>query len=742
MGDWAKSILVISCLFILTVFISQNVHAELVLFKIPSDQPSLPDIFDVAIDGSGNIVATFFSGGLVKFDQTGSEIFNVNGDGTPFGEFSNPMGVGIDPSGNVYVADRQNVRIVKFDSSGNFLLEFGQGGSGAGDFSGPEDIASDSSGNVYVVEAGNHRVQKFNSMGVFQSMFGWGVDTGAAAFQTCTSSCQSGLSGSGDGQFNAPTNIFVDISGNIWISETNNHRVQKFDTSGFDSSGNFLLKFGRNGGDGTSGSGNGEFNFPEGIGGDSSGNIFVADSLNNRIQKFDSSGSFLSEFGSVGDANGEFAAPRGVDLDSSNNIFVADGNNNRVQKFNSAGGFLDKFGSHGTEQGLFADPWKLDVDFSGNILVVDTNNERVQKFDSTGGFLLEFGTDGNGDGEFQFPRGIGVDNSANIYVADTGNHIIQKFDSTGTFIGWMGKCTSGINCDVGNQRSNGFSCNDIDCSGSGTGSADGQFFNPADVKISPNGIIYVADDTNSRVQKFDSSGNHIQSIGSFCGLPTSGGSGSGCVDPDGGGPLDLGDGQFWGPQGVAPDASENVYVADTFNDRIQKFDSSGNFVSKFGKNGGDGSPGLGDGEFFGPRGVAVDSSGNIYVVDRDRFQKFDSSGNFVSTFGQHGTDIDELSSDPRGIVVDSSAIIYVADTRNSRILVLTQTCLPPISEDWDITENCTLETSDTAPENVIVQNGAVLTIPAGLTLDIDFASFNLTVKSGSGVLIESGGAVT
>ena len=116
------------------------------------------------------------------------------------------------------------------------------------------------------------------------------------------------------------------------------------------------------------------------------------------------------------------------------------------------------------------------VDSSGNIYAV--LNEKVLKFDSAGTILLEFGTSGNGDEQFRQPHGIAVDSSNNFYVADTSNDRVQKFNSVGVFQGWMGKCTGGSKCDDLNQKSIGFDCNAAQCSGLGSGSADGQFDSP------------------------------------------------------------------------------------------------------------------------------------------------------------------------------------------------------------------------------------------------------------------------
>jgi len=185
---------------------------------------------------------------------------------------------------------------------------------------------------------------------------------------------------------------------------------------------------------GTAGSGNGQLNLPESVAVDSSGNIYVVDTGNNRIQKFSSAGDYLSQFGGFGTGNGKLRSPSAITLDSAGNIYVADTGNNRIQKFSSAGVYVSQFGTLGSGNGQFRSPSALALDSAGNIYVADTNNHRIQKFSSAGVYVSQFGTLGNGNGQFSTPQGVSLDNYGNVLVSDTGNHRIEKFDTSGNFV--------------------------------------------------------------------------------------------------------------------------------------------------------------------------------------------------------------------------------------------------------------------------------------------------------------------
>jgi DNA-binding beta-propeller fold protein YncE len=247
----------------------------------------------------------------------------------------------------------------------------------------------------------------------------------------------------------------------------------------------------------------------------------------------------VTAWGDSGSGNGQFDAPQDVAVDANGEVYVVDDLNSRIQVFSSTGTYLRQWGSFGIGDSQFKGPRGIAVDESLHVFVSENGlpNKRVQKFTSTGTFLAKWGSLGTGDGQFQSPRGVSIDEDGYVLVVDAVSNRVQRFTTMGTFVAKWG---------------NG-------------GSGDGEFQLPTGIACAP-GKILVADQSNHRIQVFAADGTFQESFGSFCSLP----GGTGCVDPDGAGSLDLGDGQFHFPLGVAADASGNVYVADTQNHRIQK----------------------------------------------------------------------------------------------------------------------------------------------------------------------------
>ena len=187
---------------------------------------------------------------------------------------------------------------------------------------------------------------------------------------------------------------------------------------------------------GSKGSGDTQLYGPSGVAVDrSSGNVYVADTYNNRIQKFTSDGKMvLANWGSYGPDPGQFAYPWGIAVDSSGNVYVADNYNSRIQEFSSDGKtVLANWGSKGSDPGLFNRPLGIAIDPLGNVYVADTQNNRIQKFTTDGTTLLaDWGSKGSDDGQFSEPLGVAVDSSGNVYVLDYDNDRIQEFAKVAT----------------------------------------------------------------------------------------------------------------------------------------------------------------------------------------------------------------------------------------------------------------------------------------------------------------------
>jgi len=251
-----------------------------------------------------------------------------------------------------------------------------------------------------------------------------------------------GSNGIKNGQFKNPRSVITNSKGNIIVSDSENHRIQVFD-----SQGQFISTFGEKG------DGNGQFYGPYGIATNSKGNIIVSDENNNRIQIFDSEGNFISKFGIEGDGNGQFNHPNGITIDSNGNILVTEWENHRIQIFDSAGKFISKFGEKGSRNGQLNHPNGIAVNSKGDIIVVDQHNHRIQIFDSNGQFISKFGGQGNAKGRFHYPWGIHVDLEGNILIADRNNNGVQVFSPNGEYIAHIREATPvGITIDPKTQN--------------------------------------------------------------------------------------------------------------------------------------------------------------------------------------------------------------------------------------------------------------------------------------------------
>jgi DNA-binding beta-propeller fold protein YncE len=416
--------------------------------------------------------------------------------------------------------------------------------------------------------------------------------------------------GSGNGQLNRPEGTAIDSSGNVWVADFYNGRVEKFSPSG-----TFLATYG------TWGTGNLQFREPNGVAiSQSTGNVYVADTTNNRIEELNASGAYVTSFGTSG--SGALSGPIGVAVDSSGNLWVGDHGHNRLVEYSGSGVFIREVGTVGSGNGQLSGPEGVAIS-EGSIYVADTGNYRVEQFSSLGAYLGQFGAKGSGAGKFEGPAWIAANpSSGNLYVSDTASHRVEEWSPAGRFLTeWS------------------------------TWGPTHELSFPVGIAISATGTPYVADKWGAKVSTWappEASAAHLIS-GSPYGSSGSGG------------------GQLKYPHGVAIDGEGNAWVADSGNNRIEKFSAKGSFIAAYGKEG------SGNGEFKNPWAIDVNqSTGNVYISDANnhRVQELSSSGAFIRAFGTEGSG---KLAEPGGLKVDSAGNVWVPDMSADKLIEYSST---------------------------------------------------------------------
>ncbi len=286
-------------------------------------------------------------------------------------------------------------------------------GRAPGQFSYPRAVAVDAQGRIYVADSGNNRVQVFNPDGSFLRQFG----------STCKLDTREGCTGDGRGQFNEPWGIAVDGEGNVYVADTWNHRVQKFDKDG-----NFIAMWGVF--ESTAGELGKPFAFygPRQMLVDREDRLYVMDTGNKRVQVFNSDGSFFTQFGGSGVVDGRFDEPTGIAQDGAGAWYIADTWNRRIQKFSPAQEYLAQWPIFGWAGNSVVNKPQLAADRQRNIIyATDPENYRVLAFGPDGSPRFAFGQYGNDAQSFTLPVGIAVGPDGRIYVADSDAHRVMIF---------------------------------------------------------------------------------------------------------------------------------------------------------------------------------------------------------------------------------------------------------------------------------------------------------------------------
>ena len=413
--------------------------------------------WSVAVDGAGNVyVADAYGNTIRKVTPAGvvSTFAGMAGspgssDGTgTTARFAGPRGVAVDGTGNVYVADSGNNTIRKVTPAAVVSTLAGIAGSvGSADGTGAAarfysalGVAVDGTGNVYVADTYNHTVRKVTPAAVVSTLAG-----------------MAGLTGSADGtgaaaRFNSPQGVAVDRTGNVYVADKGNHTLRKVTPAGVVSTLAGMPGFAGSA-DGTGAAA--RFNAPEGVAVDGTGNVYVADTANDTLRKVTPAGvvSTLAGMpGFAGSADGTGAAarfnlPHGLAVDGTGNVYVADTANDTLRKVTPAGVVSTLAGTAGTPGAAdgtgaaarFYLPFGVAVDGAGNVYVADTYTNIIRKVTPAGVVSTLAGMapySGSADGtgaaaRFYIPQGVAVDGTGNVYVADTYNNTVRKITPAG-----------------------------------------------------------------------------------------------------------------------------------------------------------------------------------------------------------------------------------------------------------------------------------------------------------------------
>ena len=267
------------------------------------------------------------------------------------------------------------------------------------------------------------------------------------------------------GGVDGPRGVAINKRGEVVVTELGGHCVSVFSPY----NGKKLRSFG------TEGSGQGKFFWPRGVKVDGEGNILVADSFNNRIQKFTGEGQFLTAVGKEGSGPLQFICPTDIAFNTINNkVYVVNNGNHHIQVLNSDLTFSSIFGNLGSGKGQFSCPWGIACDSTGKVYVAETGNHRIQVFTAEGKFIRMFGRRGQDRGELAGPRYVAVDTSGMVYVSERDNDRVSVFTTEGQFVTSFGR----------------------------KGAGPGEFVRPLGLAVDDNGVVYVCDCHNRRIQAF------------------------------------------------------------------------------------------------------------------------------------------------------------------------------------------------------------------------------------------------
>jgi len=522
------------------------------------------------VDAGHNTARRIRPNGIIeRVAGTGQAGFSGDNGPATSAELRQPSGAAVDARGVLYISDSGNHRVRQVAADGTISTFAGTGTLGFAGDNGPaiqarlnflNALAIDAAGNLLIADSGNSRIRRVTPDGVITTVAGNG---------------QLGLTGDGGLARNAtirtPQGIAADAGGGLVIGDTGNSRVRKVTAGGIIS---------------TVG-GNGEFRAipenssalnaflfePRGIAFDSAGNLFVAEIRGHTVRKISPEGlvtRFAGSGRSGGGGDGGKAVdallnfPRSLTLDGGN-MYIPEASGHRVRRVAPDGIITTVAGGNGlgfsgdggpATQATLNSPAALAFDAARNMYVADSNNHRIRRvaLDGTITTFAGSGPAGLGNGAFggddgpatsgrlNTPRGLAFDSAGNLYISDSSNHRIRRVTPGGVISTFAGRGNAAY-------------------SGDGGAATAAELAGPESLLIDAGGNLYIADTNNHRIRRVTPGGT-ISTVagGGAPGFPNGGFGG------DGGPPLNA---RFNLPAGVALDPANNLYIADSGNDRVR-----------------------------------------------------------------------------------------------------------------------------------------------------------------------------
>ena len=569
-----------------------------------------------------------------------------------------PMGMAA-KNGNLYIATGSLNRVYKVDSSDLLTVVAGNGISNSDGDGGlavaagvldPRSVALDATGNIWIGESVGH-VRK--------------VDAATGVITTVAGTNSSGFSGDGglatSANLSNASGVALDSDGNLFIADTNNHRIRRVDAVTriiTTYAGNGTGAFGGDNGLAT----NASLNRPQKVSFDNSGNLLIADTANNRIRRV-AAGVITTVAGngtpgSSGDGllatNAMLRSPSDMTVDSAGNLWIADTSNNRIRRVDVVTGIITTY-----MLGLSA---PASVAIAGDILMIgNTNAFKVLRVKLTGGCCTDVGNGSlgfSGEGvaataaSLRFPNGVAFDGIGNIFVVDSVNNRIRKIAAgTGIITTITGGSSSGFFGDNGPATA-------------------ALLNNPSAVAVDAGGNVFIADQNNFRIRRIDAATGTITTV-----------AGSGAIGFGGDGGLATATAvRISQVTGIAVDRFGNLYLADRTNQRVRKVDLATGIITTFAGSGqqgftGDGGLATPNARLSNPTDVAVDSLGNVFIADsgNGRIRRVDQNTQFISTVAGGGASTTEgvsatqASIDATAVKVDGPGNIYIAGSSRQRV---------------------------------------------------------------------------